>query len=306
MTDALSIRRRLVGSSLRRYRESLGYDLAVPARILECHLSKISRIETGQRGIRPKELRELLTEYGVDAAARDALTAIAGDRSWRYDHDQILGSAYCEFLEIEKAASAIFTYAPAQVPQLLQTPDYARAVISADPNVPEHAEAALAAAELARQQAILDERHISLKAVIGEAALQQRVGSAEVTRSQLRYLAEVSASGREISIRILPFAAGEHVTSAGAFRSSSSARCHRRGWSTSTGPPAGSASIPRQPSLPAPPHSRTSSKFPSADRNQRPGSGTGYGRARHERCHGMGEGRYCCPRADDLTGHQRG
>jgi hypothetical protein len=52
-TPALSIRRRLVGSALRRYREHLGYDLGVPARILECHPSKISRIETGQRGIRP-------------------------------------------------------------------------------------------------------------------------------------------------------------------------------------------------------------------------------------------------------------
>ncbi len=52
-TPAPSIRRRLVGSALRRYRESLGYDLGVPARILECHPSKISRIETGQRGIRP-------------------------------------------------------------------------------------------------------------------------------------------------------------------------------------------------------------------------------------------------------------
>jgi len=47
-TRAPSIRRRLVGSALRRYRESLGYDLGVPARILECHPSKISRIETGQ------------------------------------------------------------------------------------------------------------------------------------------------------------------------------------------------------------------------------------------------------------------
>jgi transcriptional regulator with XRE-family HTH domain len=74
-TPAMSIRLRLVGSALRRYREHLGYDLGVSARILECHPSKISRIETGQRGIRPKELRELLTEYGVEAATRDALTA---------------------------------------------------------------------------------------------------------------------------------------------------------------------------------------------------------------------------------------
>jgi hypothetical protein len=140
MTDAPSIRRRrLVGSALRRYREDLGYDLAVPARILECDRSKISRIETGARGIRPKELRELLSEYDADAATQKALATIArgtSDRSWRNGYGPVLSSAYAEFLEIEKAASAIFTYAPAHVPRPLQTPDYARALIGADPVSP--------------------------------------------------------------------------------------------------------------------------------------------------------------------------
>ena len=220
MTDTLSIRRRLIGSSLRRYRESLGYGLSVPARILECHPSKISRIETGQRGIRPKELRELLTEYGVDVAAQDVLNTIArrpSAQSCRYDHDQFLSSAYSEFLEIEKAASAIFIYAPVQVPRLLQTPDYARAIIAADPNIPERARAALTAAEIARQQAILHERHTSVTAVIGEAALRQQVGLTEVTRTQLRHLAEVSANCPGVSIRIQPFTAAEHASNGTAF-----------------------------------------------------------------------------------------
>jgi Domain of unknown function (DUF5753) len=104
-----------------------------------------------------------------------------------------------------------------QVPRLLQTPDYARAVISADADVPEHAQAALAAAELTRRQAVLHECRTSLAAVIGEAALRQHVGSTEVTRAQLRYLAKVSASCPEVSIRILPFAAGEHAGSSAGF-----------------------------------------------------------------------------------------
>ena len=59
MTDAPPVRRRLLGAALRRHRESAGLGLDDAARILECDRSKISRIETGQRGIRPKELREL-------------------------------------------------------------------------------------------------------------------------------------------------------------------------------------------------------------------------------------------------------
>jgi transcriptional regulator with XRE-family HTH domain len=221
MTDAPSMRRRLVGSALRRYREDLGYDLAVPARILGCDRSKISRIETGQRGIRPGELRELLTEYGADPATRHALAAIArraSGQGWRTIYDPALGSAYCEFLEIENAATAIFTYAPARIPRLLQTPDYARTLISADPNIPEHARTALAAAERDRQHAALHERRTAVTAVIGEAALRQQVGSPQVTSAQLRYLAEVSGSCPHVSIRILPFAAGAHASSGAGFR----------------------------------------------------------------------------------------
>jgi len=71
------VRRRLVGGALRRYRENAGYTLQDVARVLECDRSKISRIETGQRGIRPRELRELLAEYGVPDREQAALVAIA-------------------------------------------------------------------------------------------------------------------------------------------------------------------------------------------------------------------------------------
>src|ERR1700679_2360673 len=108
MANAVSVRQRLIGSYLRRYRESLGYDLAVAAQILECDPSKISRIETGQRGIRPKELRELLTEYGVGAATQDTLAAIARpdeDARWWREHTPVLTSGQLDYLVTESAAS---------------------------------------------------------------------------------------------------------------------------------------------------------------------------------------------------------
>jgi len=214
MTNATSARQRLVGSSLRRYRESLGYDLAVAARILECDISKVSRIETGQRGIRPKELRELLAEYGAGPSVQDALAAIArpsGDASWWRDYAHALANAYLDFLITETAASAILTYAPVQVPDLLQTPGYARAVISADASVPGDASDAAVSAALARQNATMRERRTGLTAVIGEAALRQQVGSADVLRDQLRHLAELSADCPQVTIHILPFTAGAHA-----------------------------------------------------------------------------------------------
>lgn len=218
MTNAVSVRQRLVGSSLRRYRESLGYDLGVAARILECDPSKISRIETGQRGIRPKELRELLAEYGVDSAVQDALVAIArprGDASWWREYADVLTAAYLDFLITESAASMILAYAPVQVPELLHTPEYARAAISADASVPGEAEDATVSATLARQNATMHERRTGLTVVIGETALRQKVGSADVLLAQLRYLAELSADCPQVTIHILPFTAGAHHAGSG-------------------------------------------------------------------------------------------
>src|ERR1700733_10507260 len=93
MVPAPPVRRRLVGRALRRYRESLGYTLEDAARVLECDRSKISRIETGTRGIRGKELRELLTEYGVAGEQQALLVLLADPRGafgWYRDFTAVL------------------------------------------------------------------------------------------------------------------------------------------------------------------------------------------------------------------------
>jgi transcriptional regulator with XRE-family HTH domain len=132
------VRRRLLGSALRRHRESLGYTLDQAARILECDRSKISRIETGQRGIRPKELRELLTEYGVAAGEQEALLAIAHSgrqTGWWLEYTDVLSEAGQDYVIMELAATEILAFEPNQVPELLQTPEYASALADADANV---------------------------------------------------------------------------------------------------------------------------------------------------------------------------
>ena len=118
------MRRRLVGGALRRYRENVGYALEDAARVLECDRSKISRIETGQRGIRPKELRELLTEYGVPEREQAALVAIAGrggQRGWWHRYADVLPAPYLDYVIMESAAAEIMTYEAQVVPDLLQT-----------------------------------------------------------------------------------------------------------------------------------------------------------------------------------------
>jgi transcriptional regulator with XRE-family HTH domain len=204
MTTLPPLRRRLVGAALRRYRQDLGYDLDDAAHILECDRSKISRIETGQRGIRNRELRELLTEYGLDKPTQDVLTAIAASRgagSWRRAYDDQLPDVWLDLMALEATASKIRIYEAQRVPELLQTQDYAT----------ETAGPALAGAIVARQEAALGDPGREITVVTGEAALRQVTGGCTVMRGQLATLAEVNTSLPHVSVRVLPFAQEVHA-----------------------------------------------------------------------------------------------
>jgi transcriptional regulator with XRE-family HTH domain len=224
VTGIPPVRRRLLGAALRRYREALGYGLEDAARVLECDRSKISRIETGQRGIRVKELRELLEEYGVPGPEQAALIAVARRaprHGWWERYRDVLSDAEQDYVVLEAAASQILAYEPSAVPDLLQTADYASAVAAADPALATGEQRAHAVeVKLNRQQAVLGERAVRLDAVIGEGTLHQRVGAPRLMRAQLAALAAAAERGAEgeapVTLRVLPFAAGAYAAGSGA------------------------------------------------------------------------------------------
>jgi len=208
------VRRRLVGGALRRYRENVGYALEDAARVLECDRSKISRIETGQRGIRPKELRELLTEYGVPASEQLALVSIAsrgGQHSWWHPYTDTMSDAYLDYVIMESAASEIMTYEAQLVPDLLQTDQYARAIAAAEPGyVSDQQREDAVAARAARRQAVLSgSRRLSV--ILGEGALHQVVGGADVLARQIGHLARLAEDVPALTLQVLPFSVGAHV-----------------------------------------------------------------------------------------------
>ena len=193
------VRRRLLGSALREYRESLGFKLDEAASILRCDRSKISRIETGERGIRAAELRELLTEYGVPAVEQEALLAIAHrgrDSGWWLDYRDVLTPEAQDYVILEASATEILAYGANQVPDLLQTPDYIRAVAAADPRLTSAEQRAHALeVKLNRQGIVLSGRSTSLDVVITEGALRQTVGPPRVMRQQLALLGLLAETG---------------------------------------------------------------------------------------------------------------
>jgi transcriptional regulator with XRE-family HTH domain len=213
------VRRRLVGGALRRYRENVGYTLDDSARLLECDRSKISRIETGQRGIRPRELRDLLAEYGVADAEQAALAAIAaraGRDGWWQSYPEAVSGDYLDYVILESAASQIMAYEAQLVPDLLQTGEYAGAVAAADPGYATRQQREDAVAVKARRRhAVLAGRSTGevprLAVILGEGALHQAVGGPEILAGQIAHLARLSGESADITIQVLPFSAGAHA-----------------------------------------------------------------------------------------------
>ncbi|MGD0553839.1 MAG: Scr1 family TA system antitoxin-like transcriptional regulator [Streptosporangiaceae bacterium] len=202
---AIPVRRRLVGRALREYRHGLGYSLDDAAHLLECHRSKVSRIETGQRGITPRELRQLLGEYSVDSKVQETLLALArplGGNGWWRSFMDVLPAALVDYAIMESAASKIMIYETQQVPVLLQTRAYAEAIAEASASTDDETRRRLVDATLARQQAMLGAPKPDISFILGEGALRQEVGTAAVMREQATALASGTA------FQVVPFAAG--------------------------------------------------------------------------------------------------
>ena len=193
----------------------MGYTLDDVARMLECDRSKMSRVETGERGIRGKELRELLAEFGVagdQQAILELLASPRGTRGWFREYEGVLCGAWRDYLILETAASRISVYEAQRVPGLLQTRAYAGALAEVEPSLADDAARDCAMeAVLARQRAILEEGRAVVHVIIGQAALEQKVGSAAVMDEQLRVLARLAADTGAITLQVLPFDAGAHV-----------------------------------------------------------------------------------------------
>ena len=200
MTPATaSFRRRLVGGALRRYREAFGATLTDAAEVLGVGLAKVSRIETGERGIHPDELRLLLTEYEVrDSDVHAALVAIADPRGvvgWRPE----LPGVDRDYLELEALCTQACFYAPLRVPEPLQTSAYAESQHRATTGLPDPAVEAI----LARQSRLMDGTR-TLRVVISEAAVRQVVGGPAVMRQQVGHLVAVGESA-QVGLQVLPF-----------------------------------------------------------------------------------------------------
>jgi hypothetical protein len=223
MTAIPPVRRRIVGTALRRYRQDLGYSLEDAARILECDRSKISRIETGQRSIRNRDLRDLLAEYGVEKQAQETLAIIAnprGIRGWWQAYAHNLPDAYVDMIALETTAPQIMVYEAQQIPDLLQSAEYADALADACAGMTPDSlrQRHIISACLNRQDIVLGKLRPEIAVVIGETALRHMPGGPAVTRAQLAALASANSRFPQVRMQVLlPENGADAARAAGSF-----------------------------------------------------------------------------------------
>ncbi|HEX2357912.1 MAG TPA: helix-turn-helix transcriptional regulator [Micromonosporaceae bacterium] len=212
-----TIRRRRLGAELRRRRESAGVTIENVADRLECSASKISRIETGHTSATPRDVRDMLGIYGVSGDECEELVQIsreARQKGWWHPYSTVLTGAY---VGLEAAADSIRAYEQQVVPGLLQTEEYARAMIrAARPDISANEVERRVSVRLGRQSLLTQDDPIDLWVVLDEAVVSRPVGGDAVMRAQLRRLVE-AADLPNVTIQVLPFEAGAHAGMDGTF-----------------------------------------------------------------------------------------
>lgn len=213
---SLTVRGRRLARELRARREHANLTLEQAAAALGWNRFKLGRMEAGKTRVSPADASRILDVYGVETSVRASLVQLARDasrRGWWTSYSDIFSGGY---VGLEDEASEIRTYEVQLVPGLLQTEDYARALISAGvPNDREEANKRLRA-RMARKTLLGRPDAPHLYAVLAESALRQLVGGPMIMKDQLEELIKV-AGRSNITIRALPFTVGARAGVDGPF-----------------------------------------------------------------------------------------
>jgi Domain of unknown function (DUF5753)/Helix-turn-helix domain len=216
-----TVLRMLLGAHLRRLREAEGVSRETAGWEIRASESKISRMELGRVSFKERDVADLLTLYGVtDEEEREAWLTLARQANtpgWWQREGDILPSWFQAYLGLEAAAVLIRTYEVQFIPGLLQTPEYAKAVILlGHGNAPPAEVERRVAVRMKRQQVLAREDPPQLWVVVDEGALRRPIGGPEVMRAQLRALVDATKLPH-VRLQVIPFNVGGHAAAGGSF-----------------------------------------------------------------------------------------
>jgi transcriptional regulator with XRE-family HTH domain len=216
-----TVRRRRLGAELRRLREANSLKLEEVAEQLGLAPSTLSRIETGKAPTKTAYLTSLLVMYGVDdPAARKVLVDMAREghrKGWWSIYDDVLPSGFDIYVGLEAEASTLRSYETDLVHGLLQTADYARAVLrELRPRDSDEQVARGVDLRLERQRVLDTDPPLDLWLILDEGAIRRAIGGPAVMRPQLEHLIQASRRGN-VTLQVLAFQAGAHAGLVGPF-----------------------------------------------------------------------------------------
>jgi hypothetical protein len=210
-----------LGSHLRQLREARGITREAAGHTVRVFSSKTSRLEPGRVASKERDVADLLSLYGLtDAEQRQEILSRARQANatgWWRQYGDVLPSWFETYLGLEQAASVIRVYEPQLVPGLLQTQDYARAVMRL-----RHAHVSAdeidrrIALRMARQAFLSQPGAPELWAALDEAVLRRPLGDQTMQRAQLLHLIKM-AQRPNITLQVVPFDASGHAAAGGPF-----------------------------------------------------------------------------------------
>lgn len=221
MSIGPTVRRRRLGSELRRLRESQSIKLEEVAERLGLAASTLSRIETGKAPTRTSYLLSMLELYGVtDPGQRQVLLEMAREghrKGWWAVWDGILPTGFGIYVGLEAEAASLRVYEAQVVHGLLQTEDYARAVMSTvrRRQTPDEIDK-LVRLRMQRQDVLRRADPLELWIILDEAVLRRMVGPSPIMRAQLEHLWEASQLPN-VTLQVLGFGSGLHPGMGGSF-----------------------------------------------------------------------------------------
>ncbi len=237
-----TVLRILLGTQLRRLRTEKGISREDAGYEIRASHAKISRLELGQVSFKERDVADLLTLYGVtDPEERESLVALArqaNNPGWWHKYSDVLPSWFEVYVGLEEAASIIRSYELQFVPGLLQTEEYARAVVMlGHGDAPGDEIERRVALRMKRQRRLTEPGAPKLWAVVDEAALHRPLGGTGAMRRQIEHLIDM-ATLPNVTLQIVPFAKGGHAAAGARSASSASPGPSCPTWSTWSSSPA--------------------------------------------------------------------
>src|SRR6516225_3289178 len=210
----------LLGAQLRRLRETAGISRDDAGYHIRASGSKISRLELGRVSFKERDVSDLLDLYHVSGEQKDQLVQLTREANatpWWQKYREVVPDWFQVYVGLEEAATLIRVYEVQFVPGLLQTEEYARAVVmqGAPGLEPEEVDRRVAL-RMGRQKLFSKDNPPRLWAIVDEAALRRPMGGRDVLAAQIERLMD-AVGEPNITLQIMPFRYGGHAAEGGAF-----------------------------------------------------------------------------------------